>query len=103
MNPSPTHLYRQRSGVVARRLGEAWVLVPVDAAVGDMGEVFTLNDVGAVLWERLAEGVTLDLAAAAVVEEFDTDLDTAREDAEAFFTLLLSAGLAERVAEGETV
>jgi hypothetical protein len=48
----------------------------------------SINDSGAVLWQRLVDGATTPELAAALVEDFDVEEATALSDAEAFVAAL---------------
>ena len=80
---------------VSRRIGEEMVLVPVRQNVGDLESIYTLNSVGALLWERLEEAQTVENLAAAVAAEFEVMLEQAAADAEAFFNELTALHLVE--------
>lgn len=56
-------------------------------------EVFGLNDVGALVWERLAAGGTLREAIAAVTEGFEVDEGTATADVRELLAVLRAKGL----------
>jgi hypothetical protein len=72
----------------ARKVGDELVLVPLKGSVAELEEMFTLNDVGRVIYEHLTEGATEDTLVDAIVEEFDIDRHTATEDLREFMTSL---------------
>ncbi|MCF8256633.1 MAG: PqqD family protein [Flavobacteriales bacterium] len=72
----------------ARKVGDELVLVPVKGSVADMDEMFTLNDVGSLVWDRLEAGVTTSSLVAAIVSEFDVKEETARADLHGFLEQL---------------
>lgn len=79
--------------IVTRRIGEEMVLVPIRKRVGDMEHIFTLNGVGARIWE-LWDGVrTPDAIAAVLAAEFDVDAPTAASDVHAFIDDLVAAAI----------
>jgi hypothetical protein len=78
--------------VVFRRIGEEAVLVPVRGESAVEGELFALNEVGAFIWERLAEGVLPDAIAQRIAEVFDVDVLQANEDLDRFLHELVAAG-----------
>lgn len=59
------------------------------------GRYFGLNATGARMWALLKDGMEIDAAAAAIVEEFDVDLDRAHADVQAFVDSLVERGLAK--------
>jgi hypothetical protein len=54
---------------------------------------FALNPTGLLIWQRLAAGDTLTQIATCVADTFDTDIQSARRDLDAFIDALLSSGL----------
>ncbi len=59
----------------------------------DRGEYYGLNPTGARIWELLQKPIRVRDIHAAVVEEFEVDADTAREDLFALLGQLREAGL----------
>ena len=70
--------------MVARRIGDETVLVPVRQNVGDLESIYTLNGVAAALWERLATPQTAEDLAAALAAEYDVSPPAAAPDVQAF-------------------
>jgi hypothetical protein len=71
------------------------LLVPIKAGVGELGSIFTFNEVGAAIWalvgpERTAEDITRRIC-----EEFDVSVEKAARDVESFLGALLEKGLIE--------
>jgi hypothetical protein len=83
-------LYIARStAVAARRLGEEFVVMSaVDSTL------YTLSEVGAVLWEA-ADGRTplAEIVSRDVCRKFDVDQETALRDAEEFVRALAERGI----------
>ena len=74
MTPQKTtnsSLYVRDPAVVARRVGEEMVLVPVRRQVSGPESIYTLNTVGTVIWEQLAAPVTPDTLVEAILSEFE--------------------------------
>jgi len=72
--------FKPSPNIVPRKTGDEYVLVPLSNNIADMDRVYTLNETGAFIWERL-DGKT-DLAA--ILKEmqktFDVDKATAEQD-----------------------
>lgn len=85
--------YRPAAGLATRKLGGEWVLVPTHRDAGDMDKVFSLNEVGAYVWNGLGAGETVPALIESVVAEFEVDEATAKGDVLAFLEALLAAGL----------
>lgn len=82
--------------VVFRRVGDEAVLVPVRGQSAVEGELFSLNEVGAFIWERLLEGIAAEEIPARIVESFEVELAQAQADLDRFVEELVAAGCAER-------
>ncbi len=76
--------------VHARRFDDELVLLHLGA-----GMYYSLDPVGATIWETLSEGRSTDEAVAAVVAGYDVDEPTARADAQKLVEELLAKGLIE--------
>jgi len=46
-------VYSHAAGIIARKAGDEYVLVPVTNNIADMDSVYTLNETGAYLWEQI--------------------------------------------------
>lgn len=71
-----------------RQLVDELVLLDVNA-----NQYFTLDEVGACVWERLRAGESFDQVVAAVVAGWEVDVVTARADLERLVDELVEAGL----------
>jgi hypothetical protein len=70
-------VYKPSEDLVSREIDGQLILVPIAAGVGDMeDELYTLNETGRAVWERLDGSRTLS----EVVDELATSYDEARED-----------------------
>jgi hypothetical protein len=72
----------------ARKVGTELVLVPLKNSVAEMEEMFTLNEVGSVIWEHISTDATEQTLVNAIVDEFDIDRETALADLQEFMTNL---------------
>lgn len=78
-------------GVIARRIAGETILVPVRRRAQEMG-LFTLNEVGSFVWERLDGATPLSEIASALCGAFEVDETRARTDVLAFADDLARAG-----------
>lgn len=69
---------------IARDIAGELVLVPIGTAAKNYGGLVTCNEVGAFIWKELENGKTMDELINAILDEFEIDEKTAREDAEEF-------------------
>lgn len=72
--------------------GEAF-LVPVGEAASVFEGIFTLNELGAFIFDHLEECASPEDMARAVVSVYDTDLDTALQDVNEFFAAMKESGI----------
>lgn len=73
---------------MARTVGNEVVLLDVES-----GRYFGLNDVGAAVWNHLADDCSLSDLVEAVVAAFDVEDDQAASDVNALMRDLIDAGL----------
>jgi hypothetical protein len=90
---TPTRRFSRRGDLVTRRIAGETLIVPVSSGVGDMESIFTLNDVGSLLWERIEARATVAEMVEAVCEEFDVSHAEAEKDVLEFLRSLEEAGL----------
>ena len=88
----------RNQGVVARKIQGELIIVPIRRGVGDLNSLYTLNAVGAVLWDFMKESHTIGDMVARVCDEFDVTASQAQRDIEAFLDSLVQEQLVESVA-----
>jgi len=72
--------YKKNKDFVFRKIGNETILVPIKNNVGDMGCIYTLNEVGAFIWEHLdGKNRPLDVRNL-ILEEFEVPPEQAEED-----------------------
>lgn len=77
---------------IFRKVIEEMILVPVRLNVADMDGFYTLDEVGAFIWEKLATPMTINELVDAVYAEFDAPADTIRNDLNEYLEEMLSIG-----------
>lgn len=92
--------YRQAPNIVARRLGEETLLVPVKGNLADMRQVFTLNATAEAVWQALAAPLDLDGIVARLCEAFHVEEATARADAQELLEQMSARGLVQTPSDG---
>ncbi|MCU0474347.1 MAG: PqqD family protein [Bacteroidales bacterium] len=70
--------------IVTRKTGNEYVLVPVANNIADMDSVYTLNETGAFIWELIDGKKNVNDIIEAVVNEYETDNNTATTDVFSF-------------------
>lgn len=89
--------YQRNPDFIFRRIVDDLVLVPVRQDVADMDCIYTMNPVGAFIWERLDGQATLADLQAALVAEYSVEPQDAAGDLLEFVQELEAAGAVRRV------
>lgn len=84
--------------VVARQIEGELIIVPIRRGVGDMNSLYTLNSVGSVLWEFMAEEHSLPEMVARICDEFEVTAAQANSDIQAFLDSMLEESLIQSIA-----
>lgn len=77
--------YIQNPNFIYRQIVDEMILVPIHHDVADMDSIFSLNSVGAFIWEKLEKPLTISEIEQAIMDAFDADPATVRQDIDAFF------------------
>jgi hypothetical protein len=77
-------MLKRSPDMVARKVGEEYLLVPVGGGGADLGAVYVLNNVAARVWELLEEGNTEGEIVAQLGEEFEAPADRIGQDVAEF-------------------
>jgi hypothetical protein len=77
-------IYRRNENFVFRRIEGETILVPIRGNVGDLNCIYSLNPVGALVWEHLDGSQDLDAIKNRIAAEYDVADDKAERDLLAF-------------------
>ena len=89
-------VYRHDPNIVSRLIGGEMILVPIRQNVGDMENIYTLNETGARIWELIDGQRSLGDVHDQLVSEFEIDPLQAKSDLlELIDNLLAEGALAE--------
>lgn len=77
---------------IFRKVIEETILVPVHMDVAEMDGIYTLNEIGAFVWEQLATPLSLQHLQSLVIEEYDVTPEIAASDLKSFLDELLEIG-----------
>ncbi len=89
----------KKDDCVAREIAGETVIVPIKSRVGDVNSIYTLNELGTMIW-RLIDGRTnISQIMEAVCREYEVTPDEAQKDIFAFLTDLESVGLIQPFGE----
>lgn len=65
---------------IFRMILDEALLVPIRQNIADMNALYTLNDVGAFIWQQLEQPHTLDELHNRLLAEYETDPETLNQD-----------------------
>jgi len=97
-NISLDFIFQKNSQMVTRRIAGEMVLVPLRKNVGDLDNIYTLNETGAVVWNLLDGKRSLRGIVEELVREFEIEETEASRDVVELIAQLLQAGAVERLA-----
>jgi Coenzyme PQQ synthesis protein D (PqqD) len=82
-------VYTRNDRVVSRRIVDELILVPIRQSVAEMETLYTLNDVGARVYELIDGERRVSDIVDAIVAEFDVSPETAETDVRDFIAQLI--------------
>jgi hypothetical protein len=88
--------YTRNPDYIFRRIVDEAVLVPIHKDVANMESIFTLNDVGAFIWEQLEQPATQNELQLAIQDEFDAEMHVIAADLEDFLHEMITIGAVRR-------
>ena len=75
---------KRSDNFIFRKIVNEMILVPVKHDVADMEHIFTLNEVGAFVWEKLSKSSTIEELQQDILDEFEVDPAMAQQDLQVF-------------------
>ena len=84
--------FQRNPDYIFRKIADESVLVPIRQDVANMDSIYTLNSVGAFIWERLAEPATQVDIQLAVLNEYSVDQEILVSDLEQFLVEMTAIG-----------
>lgn len=82
---------------IYRKVIEETILVPVRMDVAEMDGIYTLNEIGAFVWEQLETPLSLDQLQQRILEEYDVIPEVATSDLKTFLDDLLAIEALKKV------
>jgi hypothetical protein len=81
---APTDRFRRSDDFVGRKIAGETVLVPLRQQIGDLESIYTLNELGSFIWDRLDGAATVQEIASAIAAEFEATTEEICTDLDAF-------------------
>jgi len=76
--------YCKNESFVFRRIENETILVPIKDNVGDMGSIYSLNEIGAFIWEQLDGMQNLKSIKDKILDEYEVSPQEAEADLRSF-------------------
>ena len=86
-----TERYARNPDFIFRKIADEVILVPVRSTGNPMGSVYTLNEIGAFIWNLLDGKNTMEDVRDRLVEQFEVEPEVAEADVKAFLARLETA------------
>ena len=77
-------IYVKDSNIVSRKIADEFILVPIKNNTGDLENIYTLNGVGAHIWELIDGKNSVDNIEQSIIEEFEVPVKEAEDDLKKF-------------------
>jgi hypothetical protein len=90
-------IYRRNDSFVFRRIEGETILVPIRDNVGDLDCIYSLNPVGALVWEHLDGSQDLGAIKNRIAAEYDVSDDNAETDLLSFINEMKTIAAVEAV------
>lgn len=90
-------IYEKDESMVFRKIEDETILVPIRNSVGDLRNIYVLNEVGARVWELLDGKRDIEEITDVVCTEYDIILEEAERDIKEFLKDLESVGAIKTV------
>lgn len=96
MNYEEKRLIRN-SDFIFRKIVDEMVLVPIRQNVADLNAIFTLNEIGAFIWQKLGNPSTFTELEEAILADYDADIHTVKREIEVFLHEMVEIGAINEV------
>jgi coenzyme PQQ synthesis protein D (PqqD) len=91
-------IYVLSADLVVREIQGELIIVPLVAGMGDLeDEIFTLNDTGKAIWNKLDGKNSLAEISQSLAEEFDTPLEKVQEDVVGFMNEIFTRNMVKTI------
>lgn len=87
---------KRKDSYILRQVGGKYVIMPIGDKAFEFSGIININETGALLWETLAEDVSMQQLISAMTAEYNIDEQTAENDINEFISQLSAADLIEK-------
>ena len=89
--------YVRNANFIFRKIVDETILVPIRQDVAELNCIYSLNEVGTFIWQKLAEPQVLSSLQSAVLSEFDATPKEVAKDIDHFLAELIEFGAVREV------
>jgi len=82
-------IYQKDSNMVYRRIADEYILVPIRQQVADLNYIYTLNEIGAFIWELIDGKSNIKQILKNITAAYDVEEKAAKDDLISFISQLL--------------
>jgi len=82
-------IYQKDSNMVYRRIADEYILVPIRQQVADLNCIYTLNEIGAFIWELIDGKSNIKQILKNITAAYDVEEEAAKDDLISFISQLL--------------
>ena len=82
-------IYQKDSNIVYRRIADEYILVPIRQQVADLNCIYTLNEIGAFIWELIDGKSNIKQILKNITAAYDVEEKAAKDDLISFISQLL--------------
>ena len=88
-----TGCYAKETNLVTRDIAGETIIVPVKSNVGDLDSIYTLNEIGTLIWQLIDGKKSVSQIVDAISSAYDVTPEEAEKDALEFLNSLETGGL----------
>ena len=82
-------IYQKDSNMVYRKIADEYILVPIRQQVADLNCIYTLNEIGAFIWELIDGKSNIKQILKNITAAYDVEEEAAKDDLISFISQLL--------------
>jgi len=84
--------YQRNPDFIYRKIVDESVLIPIHQDIANMDSIFTLNSVGAFIWEKLEQPLTQAILQEVILDEYNADPEVLLADLDTFMNQMKTIG-----------
>ena len=91
--------YTKETNLVTRDIAGETIIVPVKSNVGDLDSIYTLNELGTLIWQLIDGKNSISQIIKSICDTYDVTPEIAEKDAIEFLSAMEERGLVRRKEE----